>query len=182
MPVLFVSNTETGAWGRYTGWDVLCMEVFGGRLYFGSADGRVYIANTTGLDDGVPYTGVVMPLFEDFGSPASLKVPKVGRAVVRATTALSDNVNWHGDFDTNLPASPNATQISEAASIWDAGVWGESVWGGSSPQVISDNWRSLGGRGYVGSVSYQVTSGAAQPLDAELIRMEVLFDTAEMVT
>ncbi|MBL4858678.1 MAG: hypothetical protein JKY36_05710, partial [Erythrobacter sp.] len=29
-PVMFVTNTETGAWGRYTNWQGLCMAVYGG--------------------------------------------------------------------------------------------------------------------------------------------------------
>lgn len=181
-PVLFVSNTETGAWARFTGWHALCLETFEGRLFFGSPEGKVYIANASGQDEGVPYTGSILPLFEDFGSPASAKVPKVGRAVCRATTQINDQVEFRGDFNMNLPPAPNATQIGQASSLWGAGIWGSSVWGAELPQVINDTWRSISGIGYTGSVGFQVTSGAVQPLDAELIRLEMLFTTAEMVS
>jgi len=182
QPVLFVSNTETGAWSRFTGWHALCMEVFDGRLYFGSPAGAIYLANQSGQDDGATYTGSLMPLFEDFGSPASAKVPTVGRVVARASSRINDQVQWHSDYNLTLSAAPNATQISDAASIWGAGEWGASVWGAEAPQIINQEWRSLAGIGYTGSVSFQVTSGAIQPLDVEVIRLEALYTTAELVS
>jgi len=181
-PVMFVSNTETGAWGRYTGWQALSMEVFEGRLYFGSADGRVFLANVSGQDYGEAYSGAVLPLFDDFGTPSSEIIPTVGRAVVRAQVPLNDNVTFKADFDMNLPPAPDATAIGGAANIWDAGVWGVSVWNAETPQTINQHWRSLGGTGYAGSLAYQVTSGSVQPLDAEVIRLELLFTTAAPVT
>lgn len=182
QPVLFVSNTETGAWGRFTGWHALCLEVFEGRLYFGSPAGIIYLANQSGQDDGATYTGALMPLFEDFGSPGSAKVPTVGRVVARASSLINDQVEWHSDYNLNLSAAPTATQISADASVWGAGEWGASVWGAEAPQIINQEWRSLGGIGYAGSVSFQVTSGAIQPLDVEVIRLEALYTTAEVVS
>src|SRR3546814_10355556 len=32
-PVMFISNTETGSWARFTNWYALCMTVFDGRLF-----------------------------------------------------------------------------------------------------------------------------------------------------
>jgi hypothetical protein len=181
-PVMFVSNTETGAWARFTGWHGLCMEVFDGRLHFGSTDGKVYLGNTSGQDEGAPYTGAVMPLFDDFRSPASTKVPTVGRAVIRATTPINDLIEFHGDFSATLPPAPDATPVAGAPSVWGAAVWGESVWGADLPEIISQEWRSISGMGYVGSLSLQITSGAVAPLDAEVVRLETLFTTAEMVS
>lgn len=182
IPVMFITNTETGAWSRITGWQALCLEVFEGLLYFGSTDGKVFIANTSGQDDGLPYTGAVMPLFEDFGTPASTKVAKLARAVVRATTAVNDQLQWHSDFNLSLSAAPSSTPIAGELSIWGAGEWGAAVWDADSPQVISQNWRSVSGLGYACSVSLQITSGAIAPLDAELIRIDTTFETAEIVT
>jgi hypothetical protein len=182
VPVIFITNTETGAWARFTGWQALCFEVYEGRLYFGSPDGKVFIANASGQDDGAPYTGAVMPLFEDFGTPASAKIGKLARAVVRATTPVNDQLQWHSDFNLSLPAPPSSTVVGGAQSIWGAGVWGESIWGAETPQVISENWRSVSGLGYACSVSLQITSGAIAPIDAELIRIDTTFETAEIVT
>lgn len=181
-PVLFVANTETGAWSRFTGWDAQCMEVYGGRLFFGSLDAGVFIANETGADDGVPYTGAVMPLFEDFATPASIKLPKVGRYVVRASAAVQMRISWQGDFNESLPAAPDATELAGAGSVWGSGVWGQSVWSENLPRLLDDKWQSLSGIGYTGSIAGQVTSGAVQPLDVEVVRAECLYDIAEAVS
>ncbi|MBB4642370.1 hypothetical protein [Rhizorhapis suberifaciens] len=180
-PVLFISNTDTGAWARFTGWHALAMEVFRGRLYFGSPEGRVYTANVAGNDDGDTYTGIVMPLFEDLGSVGSAKIGKMARARGLASASLNDSINMMVDFNRNAPSAPNATALS-SPNVWDAGIWGQSTWGSPSPTVISQAWRSIGGVGYSLSLCYQVTSGSVAPLDAELIDMEMLYTTAELVT
>lgn len=181
-PVMFVANTDTGAWGRFTGWHGLCLEVFDGKLYFGSPNGLVFIANQSGQDDGETYSGAVMPLFDDLGAPACEKIPTVGRAVIRASTKITDLVSFHADFDVTLPTSPNASTITSAPSIWGAGQWGLSTWGAGQTMIISQDWRSLAGYGYAASLSLQITSGAIPPLDAEIVRMEMMYTQAEFVT
>lgn len=181
-PVVFVSNTETGAWGRFTGWDVRCMEVFEGRMFFGSVEGKIYIANIGGTDDGAAYTGSVLPLYDDLGNPSSLKVPKVGRAVVKGTTRMEGSTTFQSDYNQSMPAAPPAVGIATVANLWGSGIWGQSVWGGSLSDVMTQDWVSLGGTGYAISVCYQVTSGNSQPLDAELVRIEMSYTTAEIVT
>lgn len=181
FPVMFIANTETGAWSRFTNWQGLCMNVFDGRLLFGEPGGKIFAALETGMDDGIPYTGSILPLFDDLGSPASIKIGKVARAVTRATAIVSGRIDWRSDFDTSLPPAPDATELV-SSSVWDAGIWGTSAWSSALPQVINDNWRSIGGTGYTGSLAYQVTSGSPQPLDDDIIRFDMMFDTAEMVT
>lgn len=181
QPVLFISNTDTGAWARYTNWHALSMTVFKGRLYFGSPEGKVFIANVSGLDDRDTYSGSVMPLFEDLGAPASAKVGKIARAVMRANAPVVDRVDMRVDYDLTLPAAPDATPLA-AGNLWGTGTWGASQWGSLTPTVNSQEWRSASGIGYSCSVSLQVTSGAIAPLDSELIRFDLTYTTAEVVT
>lgn len=180
-PVLFVANTETGAWGRFTGWDVRCMTVFEGRLLFGSTEGGVFLANETGSDDGAPYTGVVVPLFDDFGIAAARKSPRIGRYITRASTTVNARLSWQGDFNESLPAAPDATTLV-GGSVWGQGIWGQSQWVESLPRLVNDGWKSLGGSGYTGSIAYQVTSAEAQPLDDEIISAEVIYEVAGGIT
>lgn len=177
-PVLFIANTETGAWSRFTGWEGLCMEVYEGRLFFGDSTGAVYIANETGLDDGDPYTGAVLPLYDDLGSPANLKISKVGRYILRASATISGRVTWQSDYNESLPPAPDTEFVGVAPSVWGAGIWGQSKWTDSLPRIINDNWQSLGGTGYTCSLAFQVTSGSIQALDVEVISSELLFETA----
>lgn len=178
VPVLFVSNTETGAWARFTGWDASPLATFRGRLFFGGADGKITLASTAGDDDGVPYTGAVLPLFEDMGAPMASKIPTVGRARVMSNVPIRDRVTIAVEFNMNQPVAPDATS-GVNFSAWDYGQWGTSIWSDVRPSVINQEWRSIGGEGYSVSMWYQVTSGSHAPLDAELIGMEALFTATE---
>lgn len=181
QPVAFVVNAETGAWCRFTGWHILCMEVFEGRLYFGSTEGGVFLANVSGYDDGAAYTGSIIPMFEDCGSPMSRKIGGMVRAVSRATTTINARCGINYDFNETLPAAPDALAQAEGA-IWGIGVWGQSRWGDTIPATINQPWGSGGGLGYTLAPTYQVTSGSIAPFDDELIRMEVSYNVAEIVT
>lgn len=180
-PVLFISNTETGAWARYTGWYALSLTVFRGQLYFGSRNGAVFLANVSGQDDGAVFTGAIAPLFEDMGTPASLKIGKTARTVVRAAGEVIGSTIMLSDYTTEMGLAPNAGEVS-GGSLWGTGVWDSSVWGSIIAQTITQDVVSVGGTGYSLSLGYQVSSGSLAPLDAEVIRMELIFDTAEMVT
>lgn len=181
-PVLFISNTETGAWCRYTNWDARAMEVFQGQLYFGGPEGRIYRANVTGSDAGDTYTGVYVPLFDDLGTPANRKVPKVGRGVARARAQLEYALRFQGDFNAgNIGAPPTATPV-DGSNSWGTGIWGQAVWGSENPSVVSQNWKSLGGVGYSVSMSYQVTSGSSVPIDAEIVRLEMSWTMGDIVS
>jgi hypothetical protein len=179
--VVYPTNTETGAWCRFTGWRAACMCVFNGQLYIGSPGGFIYAALSSGLDGGVPYTGAVMPMFEDLGSPASLKVAKLGRTVVRSLKPVDAITLLHTDFDTYLAPPPDAT-VADAASLWGSSQWGVATWGSIVPDQLSQDWQSLGGTGYTLTVSCQVTSGDVEPLDSELIRQDLTFTAATIVT
>lgn len=180
-PVLFVSNTETGAWCRFTGWYVTCMEVFRGQLFFGSTGGEVWTANVSGLDGRDTYSGTVIPLFEDAGTPASLKIAKISRPVSRANGVVNAICSVNFDYNQSSPAAPNATVLSDG-NLWGVGIWGQSVWGQGVPTVINQGWFSAGGSGYAMAPVYQVTSGSVQPLDDELIRIDLTYTTAAVVS
>lgn len=180
-PVLFVSNTETGAWARFTNWHALCMDVFQGTLYFGSPEGKIFLANVSGADEGEAYTGKVIPLFNDMGSAAAAKIGKVGRAVTRANAITNGRVSLNVDYNEQAIAPPDATPLI-TNNRWATGIWGQSQWSAATPQKINQAWASISGVGYCMSLCYQVTSGSTTPLDDEVIRMDMLYETAEAVT
>jgi hypothetical protein len=181
FPVIFVSNTETGAWARFTGWQAQCMETFRGQLYFGSPDGKVFLANVGGLDDGAAYSGAVVPLFDDLGEPGAAKIGTVGRARTRSSAAISDRLDLLTDYKTFLPPAPDATLLT-GTNTWDDGIWGASQWGNPVADFVGQEWRSTGGVGAALAPAYQVTSGSIAPIDVELIDMEILYTVAGLVT
>lgn len=180
-PKWFVVNVRTGAWAVFTGWDANCIAVFGDRLFFGSQEGKIVEANVTGFDQGATYSATCVPLFEDLGSPASLKVPGVARAVIRAPIYINSTVTMQHDYVVDLPPPPDASP-TPPGSTWGTGIWGVSTWGQEAESIVIMDWVSVGGRGYALSPAVQMTSGSLTPVDAELVRIESTIKTTEIVS
>jgi len=180
-PVMFVANARTGAWAPFTNWLGTCMEVFKGRLFFGSISGKVVEANVGGLDQGQTYTGRYIPLFEDLRTPASIKVAQTVGATLRSSTDLNESVSCQFDYDTTLPSPPSAPPVP-VGSQWDNAIWGVSTWGGRMDAVLTQRRHSVSGIGYRLATGLQVTSGSVVPLDAEIIATDVTYTVGDVAT
>lgn len=179
-PQMFVVNTRTAAWSNWTGWDGYCLEVFNGRLFFGSSNGRIIEGYTTGADQGMPYTCTYLPLFEDLGNPLTLKIAKMARPVLRTAVAIDTSISIQTDYIINFPAVPNASVLGGEA-VWGAAVWGASVWGAGRVKEIQQEWDSASGEGCAIAPALRFTSGSAVPLDAEIIRIDVTYEQTSIV-
>jgi hypothetical protein len=178
---MIITNARTGAWTAYTNWDGNCLETFQGRLFFGSGNGKVIEANVTGSDQGVNYTATYIPLFDDLGSPASLKVVNNIRVFSRGPRLVEPQGNMQFDYVTQFLSPPQAPMI-ESTSEWGTGIWGQSTWGGNTQLLTNLDWESTGGMGYAVAPDVQVTSGSLIPLDTEIIRTEILYDTGGIIS
>lgn len=101
----FVMNTETGAWCRYTGWDVQCAAVFAHGFYFGRVDGRVMEAENGGQDydeNGGPigYAGVYVPKFQGLSRPRR-KHARFGKVSFKGSSPSFDLIAL-SDYDTSI--------------------------------------------------------------------------------
>jgi hypothetical protein len=85
------------------------------------------------------------------------------------------------DYIVNLPPPPSASGVV-GGSEWGVGIWGQAVWGQSQSPKIQQNWTSVSGYGYAMAPALQITSGSIVPLDSEIIRLELTFETADIVT
>jgi hypothetical protein len=179
-PMTFVANARTGAWSKFTGWDIRCLCVFNGRLFFGSENGRVVECYVTGMDEGVPFTANYVPMFNDFGNPAALKIPLIARARLRGSTEVNAQLDIMADYMINLPSSPSSNPI-DTSSVWGGSVWGASTWGGTRDKKIQQAWTSVGGLGYALAPSLQITSGSLVPLDTEIIDTETTFEISDII-
>ena len=179
--VVLVANSDSGAWSRFTGWSPTAIEVFQGRLYFGSVRGAFQEAWVGGSDEGLPYTGVMMPLFNDLGGPAQRKIAKFARVVKRSDYEADESVVARFDWDMSVPPAPSSPTIA-IGNEWNNAIWNQSVWNASRGTFISEDWRSVGGSGYSASVLVQVTSYADVPLDVEIIRVDMSYEQGDIVT
>jgi len=178
--MVFAANARTGAWTKFTGWDVTCLCVFDGRLFYGTRQGKVIEAYITGLDQGSPYTATFVPMFNDFGNPASLKIPKIARARLRGANDVNPQLSVMQDYVISLPAAPAANPVA-VDGVWDGATWNVSTWGGKVDKKIQQAWTSVSGMGYALAASLQITSGSIVPIDTEIIDIEVTFEITDIV-
>jgi hypothetical protein len=179
-PVLYVANLRTGAWGKFTGWNSKCMVVFQNRLFFGSTASQVIEANVTGSDQGAPYTGTYVPLFNDFGAPTT-KTTGMARTILQSFAPLNERLSMHREFNVNLPAVP-AGSVAPSSNVWDGGTWGSSLWGQTLTKATYGNWHSTPNTGNALAPALQVTSGSIVPLDVTILRTDVTYTTGDLVT
>lgn len=181
VPEMFVANVRTGAWGRRLNWDATCLVIFRERMFYGTPVGTVVEANVTGLDQGSAYTGTCVPLFNDLGTPASLKITELVRAVGITPVSAGVQVSMQVDYVVNLPSDPAALPVP-SGSQWGNATWGAFNWGDSSVAKPQQRWETRPGYGYAFAPAVQVTSGSLVPLDYQLVRVEITFQTSSIVT
>ncbi len=177
--VMYVANSRTGAWSKFTGWQANCLIIFQGRLFFGANGGIVIEGNVTGADQGIPYTGTYVPMFSDFGA-VGRKVAGMSRAVTRSVFDPNERLSMQADYYVDLPAPPNAG-ASVSSNVWGSGVWGTSKWGTTDTKKTFGRWHSTPLNGDVLAPAFQNTSGSIAPLDVEILRVDVTFQPAGVV-
>jgi hypothetical protein len=177
--VLYVVNTRTGGWSKFTGWNARCLLVFNDRLFFGSENGIIVEGNVTGQDLGLPYVGIYVPLFSDFGAQGR-KIASMAKLITKSVFDPKEKLSMQKDYKVSLPAPPTASTVT-LSNTWGSGVWGVSKWGGAQVKVSFGNWKSVPQNGDVLSPAVQITSGNLSPLDTEIVRIDVTYQIAEMV-
>lgn len=127
----FVQNTTTNAWTRYDGWDGLCWTVFNRRLYFGTYDGRVMLADEGTDDDGEDIhldCKQAYNSFEDgYGSGQATKHFHFARLTVASegTPPVSGEISV--DFIEDQPDYMSALDPGGGA-VWDVATWDVAEW------------------------------------------------------
>lgn len=177
---MLVMNSRTGKWARFTNWSSSCLHVFNDRLFIGDTLGRVFEANVTGLDDGVPFTATCVPSFDQMDVPGHKTVSMV-RVVLKCAYPVRERVSVHSDYTVRLPPVPDASPVN-TSSAWGTAVWGQSTWGSAPTKKVQQHWKNQFGTGEVISAAHQITSGSIVPLDAEIIRTDALFTTGAVLT
>lgn len=180
-PAMFVANARTGAWGRYTGWDGLCLEVFRDRLLFGSRDGMIIEGEVTGADRGVAYTAAMVPLMDSLKAPASLKTSLTMRATLMSPYEVVPRLSLQADYSVNLRPPPDDASIA-TGNNWGSAIWGSSLWSEPAVRNVYQRWQSVGGRGYAVAPAVQITSGKSVPPDVEIIQVDMTYDQGDIVS
>jgi hypothetical protein len=157
-----VSNVQTGAWCRYTGWDAVCFMQLHGSLFFGTQDGRIMMAESSGTDDGVGYVCTMVGGWEMFQSPPNQVTWFQARAAFfsSAHEPFQPQLAAAVDYQFVIPPPPPPGPDPGPLDVWDQGLWDTALWdqpGASIPAIKNTMWVSIGETGFSHAPIVQVT-------------------------
>ena len=177
--VAYVANARTGAWCRYTGWDVRCGAVANDRLFFGSNAGKVMRGQNGGNDDGAAYTGRYVPKFTEAG----VRQPKVANhagVTVKASESPIFRMTCFQNYE--IGTYPNASPLGvESGDVWGTGVWGTFVWGSGTAEYAYTVWKGVRAAGYSLAPVVVVTSNQSSPPAFEILATRLRFEIANSI-
>lgn len=178
----YIVNLETGAWCKRTGWDTRCFALHEDQVYFGTSDGKVMQADITGMDDGANYYSIAAMAWDHLGSPGYEKTILSARGQFITEGLFVPQLSVSTDYTVNIPSPPNTSIGSSATGAWDVGEWDEAEWDSVGvPQPYNTRWNSIGQSGYVVSAQVQVTNGSVLTPTAELVIIDILYETGEVM-
>jgi hypothetical protein len=179
---MLVANARTGAWSLFTNWDGKCLESYNDRIIFGSTEGKVFVGDVTGADDGAPFTATCLWHSDAMRNPASRKIALQARTTFKSQYEPEPVLFVNGDFDQTLPTAPSAPIIVDA-SLWGSAIWGTDVWGSYDVEKsVFQDWHSVSGDGSYLAPGVRLTSGSIAPIRTELVSVDLTFDLADIVT
>lgn len=134
--VQFVKNTNTGQWCKFTGWNARCFGIYMDRLYFGTADGDVMLADLSSTDtayaysdEGSPIEHLAVTAYQKFGQPGLKTQLTAARVVTNAFDTRALGLNAFADYrPKSLP--PLLDPVEQIQGQWDVSAWDEDYWGG----------------------------------------------------
>ena len=173
-PQAFVANTRTGAWCRYTGWDVRCSVVHQDRLYFGQNDGRVALAEQSGQDFDQPYFATWVPKFSECGTSDD-KFAISARLMLRIDAPTRFRVTGLANYELGA-LQLSAVTDAEGFTAWGTGVWGTSIWGGSRNALSQSQWQSISGAGFSLSPGVQIGVGRISEPQIEIASVMLQYE------
>ncbi len=175
-----VANLQTGAWSRFTGWRTNCLGLFAGDGYFGDDRGGVFLVDSGGSDDGVPYTCVMLMQHEDFGSPIAQKTVLQMRPVFQVGNEVLPKIEALADYDETVSAPPPSITEFQLYG-WDVGLWDEALWDTADTRVHSPQWVPVGVTGFVIAPLLQMTFGVTPTPRVELISVDATYTSGAIV-
>lgn len=175
-----VVNLETGAWAKYTGWDTRCLVLHDDGVYFGTSDGKVMRAESTGSDDGSPYTCSAVLQFDHLRPQGAVKTMRMARTTFLASKPFNPKLSASVNYTVSLPSPPAAAEIA-SGDVWDTGLWDQAVWDAGSARSVSTRWVSIGSTGFTFALQVQVTCGTTIAPDAELVSIDAAYEVGAVV-
>lgn len=137
--VQYVQNVQTGSWCRFTGLNAFCWCITDNAVFYGGAQG-VYQWDVGVTDAGTDLVADMKQAFNYFGDRGSLKRFTMLRPTMNVTANISPAIEMLVDYQEREPiAVPTNTIVDRDGTL-----------------RIRDEWTSVTGVGYCGSVRTRV--------------------------
>jgi hypothetical protein len=137
--VQLAMSLATRGWSQYRNLPLLSMEAWGGKLYCGTADGRV-IQNTDYIDgvtlaDPNAFTAIDcsgITKFSNLENANQKQIVTIRATVLSEGGSIAQTVEARYRYNLNEAGAATSTATSAGAALWDSAVWDSSaVWGGA---------------------------------------------------
>ena len=186
-----IVNVATGAWARFTGWDVMCFGRMRENMFFGTQAGTIMQAERTGTDNGKPYVATLVGGWEMFSSQSTTMVWRQARASFQARSGESfiPQISATVDYTLVIPPPPPAGPDPGPLDVWDEGTWAstppaaeptfQAKWDLATvpaPTVYNTGWVSVGATGFSHAPIVQVTVAQVAVPEVELISIAATYE------
>lgn len=176
--VVFAANARTGAWCRFTGWDIRCQTIYNDELYFGTSAGTVMKADTGGTDAGAEYVGVWVPKFQE-GDPTQ-KVAHLARFRGKAQVTYEIGLAAFSDYQVSSFTVPVNT-TGNTDNVWGTGLWGTMTWGGVGQKIHQSEWQSVAAFGTAIAPALRVAVNQTDKPDLDAIALDVIYEVGNVL-
>lgn len=152
----YVMNTITGAWCKFTGMNANCWAVYKDNLFFGGNDGRVYQADTTGIDVTAPIDAIGQGAYNYYSMRGRLKQWKLLQPLLTTDSDARPALGISTDFRDNASlGTPTSSQTVSA--LYDSATWDSDVYA-IEGRTVAD-WTSIAGTGQCASIHFRARTG-----------------------
>jgi len=170
--IAFVANARTGAWCRYTGWDVQTSVVHVDDLYFGDADAIIWQAEDGGTDTTSAYAGLWVPKFAEQNIAQKFAVHARFRGLAGTEQAIG--LACFGDYQVGAFVQAAAAAVT-SGDAWGTGVWGTFIWGSASDQTSKTDWQTVTGSGTSLSPAVYLPSNTNVSPSLDIIGVDLVY-------
>jgi hypothetical protein len=160
----FVMNTSgKDRWTQFRGWDALCFTVFNQRLYFGTFDGKVVLADEGFTDNGAAVNAVARQAWnthdDDYGMGDANKRYHMVSFAVSADGAPALACTLNINYENDEPQVITALAPTSGAE-WDLADWDVEDWAGEA--ATQHLTVQIGKFGYISSVWMKAEATASE--------------------
>jgi hypothetical protein len=170
----YAMNTINQSWGRFTGWNANCWELFSNSMFFG-ANGFVAKAWDGFKDDVSNINANCIQAFSNYGAPGNLKRWTMTRPIMRSNGVPSIMGAMNVDFDMTYNSAPLSVPVN-LTSAWDSAIWDSSSWG--ADMSIYQAWQGVSGVGYYGAPQMRIASAG---IDVRWVSTDVVYENGAII-